>query len=224
MIRTTSNTKSIQTSDKERRETLQTATNLTFILRDLSQQQATGRLLVKLPGSLASIYLKVGDIVHATLGVKKGPEALSMILLALPESSEFRANLSAPEMTIQGTLESLLRSGSSTSTPSTSSPQAAANPKPAQTLPNPIITSPASNEAVPAGFMSDLSKLLIEIMGPIGSIVLDDALADLKLASNLPKDSVQSLLGEINSQLKSPTRQQPFQQKSASLLARYGLR
>jgi Domain of unknown function (DUF4388) len=219
---------------------LQTATNLTFILRDLSQQQATGRLLVKLPGSLASIYLKVGDIVHATLGVKKGPEALSMILLALPESSEFRANLSAPETTIQGTLESLLRSGSSISgssisdsstlnpntsalTPATS-PKPAPNPQPAQTLPPPLATSPASNDAVPAGFMSDLSKTLIEIMGPIGSIVLDDALADLRLASNLPKDSVQSLLGEINSQLKSPARQQPFQQKSASLLARYGLR
>jgi Domain of unknown function (DUF4388) len=202
---------------------LQTATNLTFILRDLSQQQATGRLLVKLPGSLASIYLKLGDIVHATLGVKKGPEALSMILLALPESSEFRAHLSAPETTIQGTLESLLRSSPNTSTPSTSTPTAA-NPKPAQTLPNPTTTSPASNEAVPTGFMSDLSKMLIEIMGPIGSIVLDDALADLKLASNMPKGNVQSLLGEINSQLKTTARQQPFQQKSAALLARYGLR
>jgi hypothetical protein len=158
-----------------------------------------------------------------------------MILLALPESSEFRANLSAPETTIQGTLESLLRSGSSISGSSTlnpntsaltpaTSPKPAPNPQPAQTLPPPLATSPASNDAVPAGFMSDLSKTLIEIMGPIGSIVLDDALADLRLASNLPKDSVQSLLGEINSQLKSPARQQPFQQKSASLLARYGLR
>ncbi|MGL4611334.1 MAG: DUF4388 domain-containing protein [Trueperaceae bacterium] len=230
---------------------MSTATNLTFILRDLSQQQATGRLLVKLPGALASIYLKVGDVVHATLGIKKGQEALSMILLATPESSEFRANLQAPETTIQGSLENLLRSvmsvpprqastapplgatpvpsSTTTSNPGLSNLRAA-NPRTNQ--PNADQTSfepvnsgvTRSSETVSASFMSDLAKTLVEVMGPIGSIVLDDALADLNLPTLVPRADIPALLAEINKQLKSPSRQQPFSQKVNVLLVRYGLR
>lgn len=203
---------------------MQTAINLTHILRDLSAQRATGRLLVKLPGALATIYLSLGNIVHATFGVNKGPSALSMILLAEPQSSEFRANLTTPETTIQGSLESLLASPVPTprtpaTTPGTPTTSAPSTPAPANRTP-----ATTSNEVVPAGFMSELSTILIEVMGPIGSIVLDDALTDLNLTSDVPKQSLPTLLDELNKQLKFPSRQGPFTQKSNALLARYGLR
>lgn len=196
---------------------MQTPIHLPTILQDLARQQATGRLLVKMPGALATVYLKLGAVVHATFGVNKGPEALKLMLQAAPESSEFRANLTTPEITIQAPLESLLGSAPELPrvTPASQPTSQSAPPRPAP---------PGSGEAVPDGFMGELSKTLIEIMGPIGSIVLDDALTDLNLPNNVPKQAVPSLLEELSKQLKNPTRQQPFTQKSTMLLARYGLR
>jgi hypothetical protein len=210
---------------------VQTASHLPTILQDLAKQQATGRLLVKLPGALATVYLKLGAVVHATFGVKKGPEALELMLQATPESSEFRANLTTPEMTIQAPLESLLGSVPSANpaptVPAVTRPEVTASavttPGVTRPAPNPSPPRPASGEAVPEGFMGDLSKTLIEIMGPIGSIVLDDALTDLNLPNTVPKQALPSLLAELSKQLKNPARQQPFTQKSTVLLARYGL-
>jgi hypothetical protein len=183
---------------------VQTVTNLRFRLRELAQQHATGRLLVKLPGTLATVYFNGGNIVHATLGSKKGPEALAMILLAEPKSSDFRAHLSAPETTIQDSLESLL--GTSLESPLTHS-------EAEQTL----------TTNVPQSFVSDVAKLLVEVVGPIGSIVLDDALTELNLDDTMPRQAVQPFVAELIKQLK-PWARQPFQSKVSTLLDRYGFR
>lgn len=184
-----------------------------------------------MPGALATVYFKVGAIVHATFGANKGPEALSLILQAAPESSEFRDNLTTPETTIRASLEALLASPPSPNTPAVNTP--ATNTPPGtvtgnrfgEVVPNNVIPSKVTpGEVVPDGFLGDLSKTLIEIMGPIGSVVLDDALADLHLPNSVPKKALPLLLEELSKQLKNPTRQQPFAQKSTLLLARYGLR
>ena len=235
---------------------MQAVTDLTAVLRELSKQQATGRLIVRLPGSLGSIYFKVGQIVHATLGVKKGPDALELILRGTSQrtsqSSEFRAGLAAPETTIEGSLESLLAAREPTAPitlPEVDLPEvrktelqggvsvAAAQPQnrtqTAQPSPPPLPTPSQtplqpqplqSGEVVPAGFVDDLARALVDVMGPIGNIVLEDAQADLGLADDLPKSEVQTLIAEIVRELKTPARQQPFQQKAAALIARYGLR
>ena len=209
---------------------MQAATDLTFILHELSRQRATGRLTVRLPGALASVYFKVGDVIHATLGVTKGSEALSLILQATPQSSEFRANLSAPETTIQGSLELFLRRPeSSPPLPDVAVP---VDPQDATTLqPRPhevtktvqVVQPLQPREVVPTAFINDLANALVDVMGPIGTIVLEDAQADLGLEGDIPKSELQALITEIVQQLKTPLRQQPFQQKVDVLLGRYGL-
>lgn len=195
-------------------------------------------------------------MIHATLGVTRGAEALSLILQATPQSSEFRAHLSTPETTIQGSLESfLLRPTSSPPAPETVDadpqstgttemlqPQSSEGVKAVQTGP---ASHPASQffsqsalqpssqlslqsslrpgEVVPKAFMDDLANALVDVMGPIGTIILEDAQADLNLEGDVPKREVQTLIAEIIQQLKTPVRQQPFQKKVDALLRRYSL-
>lgn len=215
--------------------------DLTVTLRELAQQQVTGRLIVRLPGSLGSIYLKVGEVVHATLGVTKGLKALSLILQETSRHSEFRANLTSPEVTIQAPLESLLKAPEPVVIPSLTRPSEgqSAEPQGAVQLQGhfqgqtrgqlsqviqPSLQSLPVGEGVPAGFTNDLAKVLVDIMGPIGNIVLEDAQTDLNLADDMPRSEVQTLIAELIQQLKLPARQHIFQQKVDALRARYGLR
>ncbi len=214
--------------------------DLIATLRELSQQQATGRLIVRFPGTLASIYLVAGDIVHATLGFNRGPEALAMTLQMPPLRCEFRTNLPAPEITIQISLESLLTvyapglgvGAEEIGTKEVATGEVAARGDPpsssgVQHAPAEQLASapqpPPEGDAVPTGFTEDLTRMLVYLMGPIGTIILEDAQADLNLGDAVPREKVRTLITEITRQLGAPARQQTFQREAAVLLARYNL-
>lgn len=82
----------------------------------------------------------------------------------------------------------------------------------------------SNTPTVSAKFMSDLNQLVVDIMGPMAEIVIDDALYDLGLrAESLPEHSVPALLQEIRSQFKRDDWQRDFELRAKRLCIHYSL-
>lgn len=88
-----------------------------------------------------------------------------------------------------------------------------------QALIQPVAVAP-----VHPGFVPDLTRLIVNIMGPMGEIVVEDALYDLQLAAdNLPRNRIDDLLGELRAQFKREDWQGIFEAQVRGLCEHYGL-
>lgn len=86
------------------------------------------------------------------------------------------------------------------------------------------VIQPVAVAPVHPGFIPDLTKLIVNIMGPMGEIVVEDALYDLQLSSeDLPRSRVNDLLGELRAQFKREDWQQLFEAQVRGLCEHYGL-
>lgn len=86
------------------------------------------------------------------------------------------------------------------------------------------LISPVGARAVPERFMRELTRLMVDLMGPMGEIVVEDALYDLGVgAGTLPVTRVGELLRELRAQLKRTDWQQTFAREARELAQRYGV-
>ena len=75
---------------------------------------------------------------------------------------------------------------------------------------------------VPEAFATELLQLTVRIVGPVGEIIVEDALDDLNLNPQaLSPDVVPILLREVNNQLKNDQQRQAFQTASRALRSKY---
>jgi hypothetical protein len=71
-------------------------------------------------------------------------------------------------------------------------------------------------------FVNELSTTMIRILGPVGEIILDDALDELNLqADSLSTEAVGILLREVYNQLKSENQRQQFNTTVRALRSKY---
>jgi len=86
------------------------------------------------------------------------------------------------------------------------------------------VIQPVAVAPVHPGFVPDLTRLIVNIMGPMGEIVVEDALYDLQLsAENLPRNRINDLLGELRAQFKREDWQTVFEAQVKGLCEHYGL-
>ena len=82
----------------------------------------------------------------------------------------------------------------------------------------------AGAPVVDARLVPELMTIMNDIMGPMGSIVVEDALYDLGLdANSLSENVVSELLNELNKQLRNPEWQQSFRQRATQLVQALGI-
>lgn len=85
----------------------------------------------------------------------------------------------------------------------------------AQVLPSPV---------VPAAFWLELTQLLVEFMGPIAEVVLDDTLFDLALdTAAVPEEAVRRILDELAKHLQQPAWRAAFEARARALCDQYGI-
>lgn len=83
-----------------------------------------------------------------------------------------------------------------------------------------VVTDPL----VPATFLAELTGLLIEFMGPIAEVVLDDTLFELGLsAPALPERAVSRLIEALSGQLRQEGWRMEFAQRAKALCEKYRL-
>ena len=118
-----------------------------------------------------------------------------------------------------GTSSSLSNSSSSQHGPSQHGPStrdtwgSAAGPRVVEKIIYPT-TDPA--------FVNELSTTMIRILGPVGEIILEDALEELNLqADSLSTEAVGILLREVYNQLKSENQRQQFNTTVRALRSKY---
>lgn len=86
------------------------------------------------------------------------------------------------------------------------------------------LVQPLGAKAVPASFVDDLTRVVVDLMGPMGEIVIEDALYDLGLSpAALPVNRIDGLLREVKRQFRRSDWQISFEQQARALRARYGL-
>lgn len=95
----------------------------------------------------------------------------------------------------------------------------------ASELMNQNLVHVAQSPVVPPEFLREMTQLVIDIMGPMGEIVVDDAVYDLGLESTaLPQSSLGELLGEIKAQFKRDDWRREFEIQVRRVQDRYRLR
>jgi hypothetical protein len=86
---------------------------------------------------------------------------------------------------------------------------------------NPSVNNPPKN-LVP-GFAEEFSTLMVRIVGPVGEIIVDDAMDELDLRTEtLSSDLVPALLQKVFSQLKAEPQRQQFNTTIRALRSKYG--
>jgi hypothetical protein len=86
------------------------------------------------------------------------------------------------------------------------------------------LVQPLTSRATPPGFLRDLSRVVVNLMGPMGEIVVEDALYDLGLdADAVPMGSVDELLAELREQFQRRDWQRYFDQQALALKRHYGI-
>lgn len=86
------------------------------------------------------------------------------------------------------------------------------------------LVQPLTARTAPEGFVRELVRLVVDLMGPMGEIVVEDALYDLGASPDaLPVTSVSDLLRELRGQLRRTDWQQAFAREARQLAQRYGL-
>lgn len=86
------------------------------------------------------------------------------------------------------------------------------------------LVQPPTARTAPEGFVRELTRLVVDLMGPMGEIIVEDALYDLGASPEaLPVTSVSDLLRELRGQLRRTDWQQAFARDARQLAQRYGL-
>ena len=83
----------------------------------------------------------------------------------------------------------------------------------------------AASPVISTEFVREMTQLVIDIMGPMGEIVVDDAVYDLGLEQNaIPESSLNELLTEIKAQFKRDDWRREFEIQIRRLQDRFRLR
>ncbi len=84
------------------------------------------------------------------------------------------------------------------------------------------LAAPASAPRVAQGFLTELTARVVRILGPVGAIVVEDALEDLRLdGTELPFDAINDLVKTISDQFRSDQQRTQFSSASRELRAKY---
>ena len=86
------------------------------------------------------------------------------------------------------------------------------------------LVQPIATPLLHARFVADLTHLVVNLMGPVGEIVVEDAVYDLNLAPEaVPRNRVADLIQELKLQLRREDWQATFVRQARALGARYGV-
>lgn len=95
----------------------------------------------------------------------------------------------------------------------------------ASELLNHNLVAVTASPVVPAGFIKDLTQVSLDIMGPMGEIVIEDALYDLSLDPNsIPENHLPDLLKEVRNQFKRPEWRSELENQIRRLCEKYNVR
>jgi Domain of unknown function (DUF4388) len=84
------------------------------------------------------------------------------------------------------------------------------------------LATPTSAPRVARGFITELTACVVRILGPVGEIVVEDALEDLGLdGTELPFETVNDLIKTINGQFKTDQQRAQFRTASQEVRGRY---
>ncbi len=84
------------------------------------------------------------------------------------------------------------------------------------------LAAPASAPRVAPGFVAEVSTCVVRILGPVGEILVEDALEDLGLeATAVPFEAVNDLMKNIQSQFKTDQQRAQFSAASRDIRTRY---
>ena len=87
------------------------------------------------------------------------------------------------------------------------------------------LASVAASPVISTDFVREMTQLVIDIMGPMGEIVVDDAVYDLGLEQNaIPESSLSELLTEIKAQFKRDDWRREFEVQIRRLQDRFRMR
>jgi len=87
------------------------------------------------------------------------------------------------------------------------------------------LASVAASPVLSTDFVREMTQLVIDIMGPMGEIVVDDAVYDLGLEQNaVPESSLSELLTEIKAQFKRDDWRREFEVQIRRLQDRFRMR
>lgn len=83
------------------------------------------------------------------------------------------------------------------------------------------LAAPLSAPRVAPGFLTELTARVVRILGPVGEIIVEDALEDLGLNTELPFEVVNDLLKAISDQFKTDQQRAQFSAAGKELRAKY---
>jgi hypothetical protein len=84
------------------------------------------------------------------------------------------------------------------------------------------LTDPKAITVV-SNFVSDLKKVMTNIVGPVGEIMVDDTLYDLSISGPVPQRVIPQLLRTLEKNIKNPRWRDDFGRAAISLCQRYGV-
>lgn len=180
---------------------------LANLLQYLALNQVSGCLTVRHPqGARGEIFFEQGRLVHARSEPHQDLAALALLISWVEGSFGFRDGVVAPERSLRAPLETLLLRASFQ----------------ADRLRAP--TGGAGEATIGGEFVRDLTRLVIDIMGPMGEIVVEDALYDLGLdPGSLPRSALAELLDELAAQFRRDDWQQEFRRGAERLSRKHKL-
>jgi Domain of unknown function (DUF4388) len=118
--------------------------------------------------------------------------------------------------------DSRTSSSSSTSPINTSSSRADSSTRDTWGSASPKVVEKVIYATTDPAFVDELSTTMIRILGPVGEIILEDALEELNLqADSLSTEAVGILLREVYNQLKSENQRQQFNTTVRALRSKY---
>lgn len=81
-----------------------------------------------------------------------------------------------------------------------------------------------SSDNVHPAFIHDLTHMLVDVMGPVGGFMVEDALVHLNVSEqNVPRHIVDELLEELKAQMKQEGSKQWFERETRKLCVRHGV-
>ncbi len=166
------------------------------VLRQFVTSNMTGRLSVRFAESKAQIFIRTGWVIHAELNATQGQEALNQCLEVEFGDYTFDSGLESQTRTITDSFSRIAVQRSR-----------ANQTNPFQTAEMTVkITEDSSlkNEQQPINstILAGLIKVVIEALGPVGNLILEDAASDLgwELVA-LPQEKLPDLIVALRNQI-----------------------
>lgn len=168
---------------------------LAEIIKQYLRKGEPGVLSIKLRDEthLLKIYIENGEVIYVTLGNLKNDECFARLKNALPVEHFFLKGVKAPQKIEGGCTEKLIE---------------------ALGLPSAESLKTKAGTMVPAEDVQRLEKEFIELIGPIGKMILDDIFSKIAYSRGNPmaEDEYRMLVESLTEELPA-SQQEKFRSK-----------